>query len=130
MNEKDLKKIIDYWQETAKRDYYTMTGLFGIKRYPESLFYGHIVLEKVLKRVVTKKTKNHTPFTHDLEYLAKLSKLDFTKEEQDLLSVVNEFNIRARYPERKMEFYKICNKQFTEKYIKEIKKLYKKLCLK
>jgi len=49
--EEDVKKLVEYWQATAKRDYETMLGLFKIKRYPESLFFGHIVLEKILKGI-------------------------------------------------------------------------------
>lgn len=46
MDKQKVQEIIKYWQTTAKRDYKTMQGLFKIKRYPESLFFGHIVLEK------------------------------------------------------------------------------------
>jgi len=52
-----LKKIVEYWQKTAMRDYETMLGLFKIKRYPESLFFGHIALEKILKTLVVQETK-------------------------------------------------------------------------
>ncbi len=51
-----LKQIMNYWKLTAKRDHNVMLGLFKIKRYPESLFYGHITLEKILKALVVKNT--------------------------------------------------------------------------
>lgn len=49
MSKEDIKKLIKYWVETAKHDYETMISLFKSKRYSDSLFYGHIVLEKNIK---------------------------------------------------------------------------------
>ena len=46
----------------------------------------------------------------------------------DLLDVVNKFNIKARYPEYKLQFYKQCDKEYTKNYFNKIVKLYKKLC--
>lgn len=54
---KNTKEIIEYWIKTARHDYKTMQGLFESKRYSDSLFYGHIVLEKVLKALVIQKNK-------------------------------------------------------------------------
>lgn len=59
--------------ETARHDFETMLGLFRIKRYSDSLFYGHIVLEKILKAFVVKETKKDAPRTHNLLVLAGLA---------------------------------------------------------
>ena len=48
MTTKEIEGAIEYWGKTAEHDYNTMLGLFKIKRFPESLFFGHIVLEKIL----------------------------------------------------------------------------------
>ena len=130
MKKIDIKKIVGYWQKTAKRDYETMLGLFRIKRYPESLFYGHIVLEKILKALVVQETKEQAPYIHDLVRLQKIVKLELSKEEISFLNKVNDFNIRARYPEYKLQFYKRCTKEYAKNYLDEIIKLYKKLCQK
>ncbi|MFH1233832.1 MAG: HEPN domain-containing protein [Patescibacteria group bacterium] len=130
MQKEDQKKLIKYWQETAKHDYEIMGSLFKSKHYDASLFFGHIVLEKILKALFAKKTKEHAPFTHNLVRLAEISKIKLVRKEADLLKKVNEFNIEARYPEQKLKFYNICTKKYTEEYIKEIDKLYKKLCQK
>ena len=47
-----------------------MLGLFSIKRYSDSLFYGHIVLEKILKALVVQKIGEKLPKIHNLETLA------------------------------------------------------------
>ncbi|MEK9165530.1 MAG: HEPN domain-containing protein [Patescibacteria group bacterium] len=107
-----------------------MRALFKIKRYPESLFYGHIILEKMLKALVVQNTKKGSPYTHDLVRLQQLAELDLKLEEIEFLKEVNNFNIRARYPDYKLKFHKLCTKQFVEKMLGSISKLYKKLCQK
>ncbi|MBU4331827.1 HEPN domain-containing protein [Patescibacteria group bacterium] len=130
MKKENVKKVIGYWQKTAKRDYDTMLGLFKIKRYPESLFYGHIVLEKILKALVVKHTEKEAPYIHDLLRLREISETDLSEEQIDLLDTVNDFNIRARYPERKLQFYKKCDREYVKDYLDKIIKLYKELCQK
>jgi len=41
-------------------------------------------------------------------------------EQKDFLVTVTTFNIRARYDDYKLAFYKTCTKEFTEKWISEI----------
>jgi HEPN domain-containing protein len=107
-----------------------MNGLFKIKRYSDSLFFGHIVLEKILKALVVKKTQEQAEYTHNLVKLMQSAELNLSQKDQDLLDIVNDFNIRARYPDDKLRFYKRCTKQYTIEYLALIKKLYKKLCQK
>jgi len=125
-----LSEIIDYWAKTSRHDYETMLGLFKIKRYSDTLFYGHIVLEKILKALVVQQTKKQAPYTHNLNLLADLTKIVFDERALDLLKEVNRFNIRARYPDTKLGFYKLCDKGYAEKHLKKIKRIYKFLCQK
>jgi len=125
----NAKNVVKYWQKTAEHDYETMLALFKSKRYSDSLFFGHIVLEKILKGLVVEKIKKEAPYIHDLVRLEKMAKLGLPEEKLDLLDRVNNFNIRARYPEYKLQFYKSCTKQYTKNYLDKIIKLYKELCL-
>lgn len=128
MNSQSIQNVVRYWLKTAKHDYDTMVGLYGIKRYSDCLFYGHIVLGKMLKAHVVKTTGKQAPYTHDLLKLNTTAELKLIEEELDLLKIVNTFNIRARYPEYKLEFYKKCTAAYTRQKFEEILKLYKKLC--
>ena len=130
MKKINVKKVAEYWTKTAEHDYKTMLDLFKIKRYSDSLFFGHIVLEKTLKALVVAETKTEAPYIHNLTKLAEIAKCDLSKKEMDLLDAVNKFNIRSRYPEYKLQFYKQCNKKYAKKYLDEIVELYKKLCQK
>lgn len=120
--------MVEYWSSTAKHDHKTMQSLFDNARYDASLFFGHIVLEKILKALVVHKTNEHAPYTHDLVRLAKLSGIELLSDDENFLDEVNEFNIAARYPEWKMEFYKRCTKKYTDKYFSRIDTFYKRLC--
>lgn len=127
---KNLKELINYWFLSAEHDYQTMLGLFKIKRYSDCLFYGHIVLEKILKALAVQYTKKPARYTHNLLILIKDANLTLSEEQLESLDAVSRFNIRARYPDKKLKFYKICTKEYTEDYFKRIKKLYKFLCQK
>ncbi len=122
-----IKNRIKYWLKTAEHDFETMNVLFKAKRYSDCLFYGHIVLEKVLKGLVTEETEAEPPFIHNLTRLAELAKCGLSNNEMDLLDKINDFNIRARYPEHKIQFYKQCNREYAKNYIDQISSLYKKL---
>src|SRR3989338_9584401 len=126
----NYKKLVKYWRETAAYDYDTMKSLVKSKRYASSLFFGHIVLEKILKALVVNETKKHAEYTHDLVRLMEVSKIKLSHKEIDLLNEINNFNIKARYPEHRAQFYKLCTKEYSLGYINEVDKLYKKLCQK
>jgi HEPN domain-containing protein len=97
--------LVNYWQEVAKHDLKTMESLFRSRRYSDSLFFGHLVLEKILKAAIVAKTKTHPKFLHNLLVLATDSAINFSDTDLEFLSEVNKFNIRARYPDYKLNFY-------------------------
>jgi len=41
-----------------------------------------------------------------------------------VLDEVNDFNLVTRYPDYKLDFYKLCTKKYADKYFKEIKRYY------
>lgn len=130
MTKKELQELIKYWQNTAEHDYETMISLFKSKRYSSALFFGHIILEKILKGLVVENTKEQAPRIHDLVRLEELTDLNSSNERKEFLKEVNTFNIRTRYPDYRLKFYKLCTKDFSQKYFNEIIKLYKELCQK
>lgn len=91
------------------------------------IFWSHF-LEKILKALVVEETKKHAPHIHDLERLSQLTKLNFSSDELDFLAEMNEFNIRARYHEKKLKLYRICNSKYTKNVLDKIDLFYKNLC--
>ena len=116
--EKD--ELIDYWTKSSNQDFGTMQNLFASKDYHWALFLGHLVIEKLLKAYYVKNIADHPPRTHNLLRLAEKCALDLSENQKDFLTTVNAFNIRARYDDYKMDFYKTCTEEFTKKWIKEI----------
>lgn len=66
----DKEKTYNHWINTSDQDFITMMHLYNSKDYHWSLFIGHIVIERLLKAIVVKRTSDHAPFTHDLTKLA------------------------------------------------------------
>ncbi len=129
ISKEDSERLAKYWKKTARRDFRTMQHLFETRRYSDSLFFGHIVLEKILKGIYVTQHNKHAPYSHDLIFLYKnIKDRNLTDDEVKLLDEVNDFNINARYPGITLEFYKLATKSYTRNYINLITNLYKKLC--
>jgi len=86
------------------------------KRYHHCLFFCHLVVEKALKALVTKETGDHALPTHNLIRLAKNANLSLSPEREAGLEEINTFNIRARYDDYKLEFYKRATREYTRKW--------------
>lgn len=117
----DKSELIKYWIDSSDRDFKTMNHLFKKKDYHWSLFIGHLVVEKLLKAYHVKKVDNNPPFIHNLTRLAEKADLNLSEEQMNVLVTVTTFNLRARYDDYKLAFYKTCTKKFAEKWIGEIK---------
>lgn len=107
------KRLRKYWIEASTHSLKTMYTLYRTKRYADCLFFAHLSLEKILKALVVQHTKNDAPFTHNLPLLAERASLILSKEEKRLLAHATEFNMRCRYPDMKLNFYKLATKSYT-----------------
>ena len=117
----DIVKTYNHWINTSDKDALTMIHLYNSKDYHWSLFIGHIVIERLLKACVVKRTSNHAPFTHDLTKLASASGIEFSEEHLDWLDTISTFNMNARYDSYKEAFYRKCTFEFTSEWIDKIK---------
>lgn len=120
-----MQKTFNFWLKSSEYDLETAKDLFKSKRYPYSLYFCHLALEKILKAAVVKQTKQHAPFTHGLVNLALKTSLKFSDKQKDFLAEVTGFNIEARYPDEKMTFYEKCDKKYAENYLNKTKVFYK-----
>jgi HEPN domain-containing protein len=120
----NIPQQIDYWLKSASHDLDTAETLFANKKYDWCLFIGHLVLEKTLKALWVKTLQNIPPRTHNLLMLAEESDLEISDEQRQFLVNVTGFNLEARYPGEKLDFYHTCTREFTEKNFQEIKAFY------
>jgi len=119
------EQLVAYWVNSANEDFISMNVLFKKKRYVHSLFWGHLMIEKMFKALYA---KTHTeapaaPKVHDLTYLANKCKLVRDDKIESYLELVTRFNIAGRYEDEKQQLYKLCTKEWTTENIKKIKEL-------
>jgi HEPN domain-containing protein len=119
----NIEKTIEHWISRSDKDFETMKHLFETKDYHWALFMGHMVIERILKAAIVKKTGNYAPFLHDLRRLAHLSELEFDEEKMKELDTITTFNLNARYDDYIHNFYVICTADFTGRWIEIIKEL-------
>jgi len=119
----EKNEIIEYWVRLSKEDYSAMVNLFKSGNYSWSLFIGHLVVEKLLKAYYVKNCDINPPHTHNLTQIAEKAKLGLTEKQKDFFDLLNTFNILARYPDYKLDFYKKCTREYAIKQINEIEEL-------
>ena len=122
MNNIDL---MNYWIEGSDKDYDVMLDLQKSRRNSYALFFGHLVIEKLLKALYAKNNKNnpYAPKSHDLDYLAEKMNIEITEHQNDLLVTISRFNIEARYDDYKRTFENKCTDEYTDNQIKNIKEV-------
>ncbi len=122
MNNIDL---MNYWIESSNEDYNVMNLLFSNKKNNYCLFFGQMVIEKLLKALYAKNNKEtpHAPKTHDLLYLAEKINLELTEEQEAILNEITTFNLSTRYDDYKRAFYNKCTDEYTEEQMVKIKEV-------
>lgn len=83
----------------ALEDWDVASDLLEKNRIRHGLFIAHLALEKALKALVCKATKDLAPRIHNLARLAELAQLNLRPEQLDILAEMNAFNIEGRYPD-------------------------------
>ncbi len=119
---------IQYWMTSANDDLLTVDSLLKEKRFVHSIYFGHLVLEKICKAIWVKNNLlNNPPRTHNLIKLIEEANVVIIEEDGIFLRQLNDFQIEGRYPDYLFEINKICNFEFTVETINKIKKICKKL---
>jgi len=119
------EKLMNYWIDSAQYDYKAMNDLYKNKNFHWALFMGHLVIEKLLKAYYVKTKDKEPPFIHNLSRIAEKAELPLTEAQLDILDTITTFNIRARYDDYKLLFYKKCTPEFTKFWIEKIEDLIK-----
>lgn len=122
----DNIELMNYWINSAERDYETMKIMFENKRNTWCLFLGHLVIEKLLKGLYAKNSQQdpYAVKTHNLLTLAEKCNLELTDEQLERLQIITQFNISARYDDYKESFYQKCTDSYTAHQVKNIEEVY------
>ena len=121
----DNINLMEYWENSSDEDYNVMNVLYSNKKNSYSLFFGHLVIEKLLKGLYAKNNKEN-PYTiksHNLLALAEKCNLELTDEQVEKLQIITQFNISARYDDYKETFNQKCTDDYTYEQIKNIEEV-------
>lgn len=112
------------WLGIAEYDLGTAKAMLQTGRYLYVAFMCHQSLEKLLKAVISSKTKEMPPYTHNLVLLSSLSKIKFHNSHIDFLAILNPYNIEARYPKTKLALSRLCTKKTAADILKRTEELF------
>lgn len=117
--------LMNYWIESSNEDYNVMLDLKEKNRNTYCLFFGQMVIEKLLKALYAKNNKGapYAPKTHDLLYLSEKLNIELTEEQEITLNEITTFNLSTRYDDYKRAFYNKCTDEYTEEQINKIKEV-------
>ena len=101
---------VQYWMAQADDDWEATEILFSSKKYLQSLFWGHLVLEKICKALwILNHESNSPPKIHNLIYLIGQTPLAPPDELMEIMIEANRFQLEGRYPEYRKELYQQTN---------------------
>ncbi|OFY50265.1 MAG: hypothetical protein A2W85_16010 [Bacteroidetes bacterium GWF2_41_31] len=121
---KTKKEIIDFWLIQADDDWAAVDTLFKGRNYLQSLFFAHLVIEKICKAIWIKHNEgNVPPRTHNLIHLLSTTPIKLKDSMSEFMLSLNRFQLEGRYPDYLTKMHHICNESFTNKMIGETNKL-------
>jgi len=122
-----VEEEIKYWIDLARYDLGVAGSLLKARKYVYALFFGHLVVEKMLKAVFVKRRGTSPPPTHNLVRLANDASIVLSEEDREFLRGLVEFNIEARYPRDAEKIRKICTKRFADEMVRRVRKWHRRL---
>jgi len=116
----DIERVAHYWLTNAELKWSTAESLYQSKKYADSLFFYHLAIESLPKARVVRITHVHASHTHDLVELAKRAQTEMSDERCEELKTITTFNLKARYPDEKFEFYQRATEDYARLWIEKI----------
>ena len=117
----NVDEVVQYWVDLAQDDWPVVEHLFASGDYKYALFFGHLYLEKLLKALVVKVTRQHAPRTHNLLSLAENADLIVPEDKSDILVRATGYSIETRYPEQHIAERKRYTQDYCEREIQVIR---------
>jgi len=94
-----IDKQVEYWFNSALDDLESAKLLILNNRVLHGLFFCHLVIEKAIKAIVVKETKEIAPRSHNLLYLAEIANITFAEEDEVFLGILMKYQLQGRYPD-------------------------------
>ena len=115
---------IEYWVKLAEDDLETAEYLMKGKRYLHALFWCHLLVEKICKALWIKNNQeNVPPKIHNLLRILDLAEIIYDGEQEDLLGLLNKFQLEGRYTTEITKINSSLTEIFAENLFSETKKI-------
>lgn len=121
---KAKKDHIAFWVAQAEDDWTAVATLFKGRNYLQSLFFAHLVIEKICKALWIKHNEgNVPPRTHNLIHLLSTTPIKLSDDKNEFMLSLNRFQLEGRYPDYLNKMHNICNEPFTTTIINQTNEL-------
>ena len=121
-----MDTITVQWIERSDYDIKTASAMLSSRRYLYVAFMCQQSLEKLLKAVIASREET-PPFMHNLPRLAEEAGVidEMDQRQQQLLSDLNPYYIKARYGEYKDALSRICDSKEAKRLLQQTKEFSK-----
>lgn len=93
-------------------------GKISFHKKELSLFFAHLVVEKICKALWIKYNEgNVPPRTHNLIHLLSTTPIELGDDRSEFMLSLNRFQLEGRYPDYLTKMHDICNESFTNDMI-------------
>lgn len=94
-----MTSISEKWADQARYDLDTARAMLDSGRFLYVLFCCQQAVEKMLKALIVKRTKEFPPRLHNLMRLAEAASLEVIEGRADFLRELSAYYIQTRYPD-------------------------------
>jgi HEPN domain-containing protein len=117
----DKNNLIDNLFQQAEDDFGAANALFQAGYYVQSLFWGHLVLEKLLKALwIYRNNDGNYPHIHNLLRLLKECNIDPNEKQIIFLAEMNQFQAAGRYGDTLLKLESTVSKETCDSLFIEI----------
>jgi HEPN domain-containing protein len=100
--------------------------MFANGQYIHAVFMCHLAVEKALKGLLTSKTEDMPPRTHNLVFLAgKIEGVVLPEDLLEFLTTMNNVSVPTRYPDELKQMRKVYTKTKTAVLLERSRELVK-----
>lgn len=105
---------VNYWKETAEQDWSSAQALLAAGNYLNSLFFAHLVIEKLSKALwVQENASDHPPRIHNIARILDATSVVLSPDEEVLVTELNSFQMEGCYPDYARTVYQRATKVFA-----------------
>lgn len=114
-----MKREVENWLNSARYDLGVAKDMLQAGRYPYTVFFCHLAVEKALKAKVQEVTGKTPPKIHDLIVLVKLGGLTPPTELIDFIGRLGGASTATRYPMDLSELGRTYTREVVQEYLRQ-----------